>query len=76
MADEIKQREVWVLMYLETRIAGLTCRRCGISRPTLRKWVKRYEEFGIDGLASLSRRPHLSPAQKVFEQQQWILTLR
>jgi transposase InsO family protein len=68
---------MWVLMYLETRNAGLTCRRCGISRPTLRKWVRRYEEFGLDGLASQSRRPHHSPAQKVFEQQQrWILTLR
>ncbi|WP_435370220.1 helix-turn-helix domain-containing protein, partial [Acinetobacter indicus] len=24
--------------------AGLVCRRCGISRPTLRKWWKRYSE--------------------------------
>ncbi|WP_431294965.1 helix-turn-helix domain-containing protein [Pedobacter sp. P26] len=32
--------------------------RCGISRPTLRKWIKRYKEFSIDGLREHSRRPH------------------
>ncbi|MBW7881027.1 MAG: helix-turn-helix domain-containing protein [Caldilineaceae bacterium] len=64
-------------MYLETGDAGLTCQRCGISRPTLRKWIRRYEQLGTDGLASQSRRPHHSPAQKVFaEQTQWILALR
>jgi transposase InsO family protein len=77
MDSEIKQRLTWVQMYLETGDVGLTCRRCGISRPTLRKWVKRYEELGIDGLTSQSRRPHHSPGQKVFApQQQWILALR
>lgn len=41
MESEIKQRLAWVQLYFETGNAGLTCRRCGISRPTLRKWVKR-----------------------------------
>jgi len=77
MDNEIKQRLTWVQMYLESGDAGLTCRRCGISRPTLGKWVTRYVELGLDGLASQSRRPHHSPAQKVFAQQtQWILALR
>lgn len=41
------------------------CRRCGISRPTLRKWWKRYSEQGIDGLSSQSRRPLKSPNTKI-----------
>ncbi len=34
--QNIKQRLVWVEMYHQTQNAGLVCRRCGISRPTLR----------------------------------------
>ncbi|WP_233997942.1 IS481 family transposase [Pseudoalteromonas sp. T1lg10] len=52
-------------LYEETNDAGLVCRRCGISRPTLRKWWKRYSEQGIDGLSSQSRRPHNSPNAKI-----------
>lgn len=37
MNDEIRKRLKWVLMYKETQNAGLTCLRCRISRPTLRK---------------------------------------
>jgi len=33
------------------KIAALL--RCGISRPTLRKWLKRYEENGLEGLTNL-----------------------
>jgi transposase-like protein len=77
MNDEIKQRLTWVKLYEQTQDAGLVCRRCGISRPTLRKWWRRYQEHGEAGLRSLSRRPHQSPKQKVFEQdEQRILELR
>src|SRR5690606_3776401 len=56
---------------------GLVCRRCGISRPTLRKWWRRYQTLGEAGLASQSRRPQQSPKRKVFETEvQWILDLR
>lgn len=48
-------------MYLKTGDAGLSCRRCGISRPTLRLWTKRYETDGIEGLRTRSRRPIRSP---------------
>ena len=57
MNREIQQRLVWVKLFEETNDAGLVCRRCGISRPTLRKWWKRYSEQGIDGLSSQSKRP-------------------
>jgi transposase InsO family protein len=40
---------------------ALTCRYYGISRHTFYKWLRRYEEFGIDGLRDRSRRPHTSP---------------
>lgn len=54
-------------MYEEVGDAGVVCRRCGISRPTLRKWLKRYQEQGEEGLCSLSRRPLHSPNRKVSE---------
>jgi len=77
MDKEIKKRLAWVELYLDTSNAGLVCRRCGISRPTLRKWARRYTKEGIEGLSSLSRRPKHSPQTKVFEQQEeLILKLR
>lgn len=77
MNKEIKKRLVWVELYLETGNAGLVCRKCGISRPTLRKWIRRYNEDGIEGLNGISRSPKHSPKTKVFEQQEkLILKLR
>ncbi len=55
------------MMYHETGNAGLVCTECGISRPTLRKWLRRYEEAGEDGLKSQSRRPLNSPKRKISE---------
>ena len=40
--QNIKQRLIWVEMYHQTKNAGLVCHRYGISRSTLRKWVRRY----------------------------------
>ena len=77
MDREIKQRLQWVTLYQETNNAGLVCRRCGVSRPTLRKWYKRYQESGIDGLKEQSRRPHSSPNAKVNDhKEKLILSLR
>lgn len=77
MEDEAKRRLTWVRLYEQTRDVGLTCRRCGITPPTLRKWLRRYEEHGEAGLVGHSRRPKSSPKQKVFDQEEaWILELR
>jgi transposase InsO family protein len=77
MDHDVQARLKWVQMYLDTGEAGLTCRRCGISRPTLRKWVRRYQAEGLEGLTSRSRRPHTSPNRKVTDEiVEWILTLR
>ena len=65
MNREEKQRLGWVKIYEQTQDAGLTCRKCGVSRPTLRKWWRRYQAQGEDGLKALSRRPHSSPLIKV-----------
>lgn len=61
----LRARREWVAFWLKTRDAGLTCRRFGISAPTLRKWRKRFEESGEQGLVSQSHRPHRIPETKV-----------
>lgn len=55
MDKQMKIRLCWIQLYQETGDAGLTCRRCEISRPTLRLWTRRYEDEGVDGLRSRSR---------------------
>ncbi len=77
MNREVRARLRWVELYQKTGNAGLVCKRCGISRPTLRKWVARFEENGLEGLSSQSRKPKRSPATKVnAEIESWILALR
>jgi transposase InsO family protein len=74
---DVKKRERWIRLFEETHDAGLVCRRCGISRPTLRKWLNRYKAAGPDGLNNCSNRPHRSPKTKVgASEEQWILELR
>lgn len=72
-----KSRFYWVKLYEKEKNAGVVCRRCGISRPTLRKWYQRYKKYGVDGLSDLSRRPHNSPNIKVTDElEKLILDLR
>jgi transposase InsO family protein len=67
----------WVKHYQQTGNVSLTSRRCGVSRPTLSKWLKRYQHQGIDGLLNRSRRPHRCPPNKVTaEYRRWIRQLR
>lgn len=77
MTHKIKARLEWVKLYEATKNAGFVCRRCGISRPTLRKWWRRFQNSGETGLVELSRRPHHSPNQKVLAKEiEWISELR
>ena len=64
---EERRRLSWIVAYRERPDAGAVCRRFGISRPTLRKWLRRYEAEGEVGLRALCRRPQHFPAQKVDE---------
>ena len=67
----------WVRLYEQDRHAGRVCLRCGISRPTLRKWWRRYQSDGLDGLRSRSQRPHhLAPSKRTPELIEQVLSLR
>jgi len=52
------------------------CREYGISRPTAYKWLARYQEDGVNGLAEISRRPHQSPNRTKAEEVELILKTR
>ena len=73
----LKARRTWVETYRQTGDAGLTCRRCGVSRPTLRKWTRRFAADGEAGLYSKSRRPHkLADSKRTPELTRRVLSLR
>jgi transposase InsO family protein len=77
MGTEIEKRLRWVQLVEQGKSCTQVCLQCGISRPTLRKWVERYRAAGPDGLLSESRRPHHSPTSKVSEQERaWIAEFR
>jgi transposase-like protein len=40
---------------------AFTCRYYGVARPSYYKWLRRYEELGVDGLRDRSRRPLVCP---------------
>src|SRR3712207_3992988 len=63
----VRLRLKWIVAYQERGDAGAVCRRFGISRPTLRKWLRRYDALGEAGLTEPSRRPRSSPGRKVGE---------
>ena len=66
MDQEIHTRLRWIKHHQSSGKLGITCQRCGISRPTLRKWLQRYQEYGLDELFGKGRRPHGVPNKKVF----------
>ena len=70
MDRQIAARKKWVTLYLETKDAGYVCRKCGISRPTLRKWYRRYLQSGLPGLVSQSKKPHSFPNKKTRARRQ------
>jgi transposase InsO family protein len=77
MDTEVRKRLRWVQLFEELANYTQVCLRCGISRPTLRKWVSRYRVHGVHGLVAKSRRPRTSPAVRITEQERgWIAELR
>ncbi len=63
----MRRRRTWIAAYQKLGDAGAVCRRFGISRPTLRKWLRRYDAERDGGLTERSRRPCHSPARKIGE---------
>jgi transposase len=57
------RRRLAVIRHAEevTGTVAMTCRYYEISRQVYYRWLRRYQERGIDGLRDLSRRPHHSP---------------
>jgi len=76
MTTEIKKRLGWIKLYESIGKAGVVCLKCGITRPTLRKWLKRYKELGIAGLKEQSRRPHQIHTKVKEVDEERILDLR
>jgi transposase len=73
----MQRRLRWVELFLKIKNYSVVCLRCGISRPTLRKWVRQFQENGVDGLRAASKRPKSSPAAKVAgKHRDWIRELR
>ncbi len=73
----MQRRLRWVELFLKINNYRVVCLRCGISRPTLRKWVRQFQENGMDGLRALSKRPKSSPTAKVADKHRdWIRELR
>lgn len=68
MDSKVKVRLNWVKLYKKLRHAGKVCQHYNISRLTLRKWYKRYEELGEKGLEDLSSRPKLHLYKKSMYQ--------
>jgi len=64
---DVKTRLIWIRMYETVGDFGVVCRRCGVSRPTLRKWWNRYKSEGIEGLHNRSRARILPQTGKVTE---------
>ena len=77
ISSDQKKRLKWIKLYEELGNAGVVCLKCGISRPTLRKWLRRFNNQGIEGLKEENRRPHSTPKLKVTpEIESIILTIR
>ena len=61
--NPVEARKRLVRTYRETGSISKTARLWYTSRQVVRKWVRRFEEEGEEGLKDRSRRPHHSPRQ-------------
>lgn len=66
----------FVQMVEDGRSVSDVSRLMRLSRPTVYKWVSRYRDNGLEGLAELSRRPHSSPGRLSDRAVRDILRLR
>ena len=62
---ELARKVAWRLAIIRHGQEGgnvaSTCRHFGIAAQSYYKWLRRYEEFGEEGLRDRSKRPHSSP---------------
>lgn len=75
--DVREQRVRFVVAALRREMSfSSLCMEFGVSRPTGRLWLRRYCEFGVDGIAERSRRPLRSPRQTEAVLEQQVVALR
>lgn len=76
--DHALQQRVRFIAAAQTKTETLSalCRRLGISRPTAYKWLARYHQEGLAGLAERSRRPRTSPTKLHFQWRERVLACR
>ena len=77
MDNKAKTRLKWIKLYQQKNNMNVVCDYYSISRTTLSKWFKRYQELGEIGLTELSRKPKNSPSKKRNEDnEKLIINLR
>src|SRR5271167_1213530 len=66
---DVHEQRVQFVVAAKRRERSFTalCQEFGISRPTGRLWVQRYEQQGVAGIAERSRRPWHSPRRTAAE---------
>jgi transposase InsO family protein len=65
LSKEAKQRLAWIDYYRKHGNGRLTCRYFGIPPKTFYKWLKRYDDLGMQGLEPVSKRPHTFRESKI-----------
>src|SRR4051794_15543128 len=77
MDNDVRKRLRWVQLFEELKNCTQVCLKCGISRATLRKWLERDQESGLNGLVAGSGGPRTSPDPRVSDRErQGIVELR
>jgi len=74
--NPFEARRKVVETYHETKSIRKTAKMLGISRNTVRKWVRRFLQNGYTGLLSLSRRPKTSPNKTPDNIEKLVVELR
>jgi transposase len=75
--DIMRLREEFVYLAMREDVnRRALCRRFGISPQTAYKWLARFSNAGLAGLADQSRRPHHSPALTPTDVQSAVVKLR
>ena len=65
-----------VRFYLESRNYSLTAKAFKTSRQSVKKWVSRYLERGLEGLKSKKRGPRISPRRTPKEVEELVIGYR
>jgi transposase InsO family protein len=75
---DVREQRVRFVVAASRREKSLSklCEEFGVSRPTGRLWLARYREFGVEGIADRSRKPHFHPWHTSPEMEAQVVALR